>query len=131
MQIRNERRNVMKAINLIEKHKLFTKQWHLHLIAEGSDLQVYLSKIQGDFVMHRHDNGDELFYVIKGKMEMQFKDRVVPVNEGEIILVPKGVEHCPRTAPDEEVHLLVIELVGTTHTGNVQHERTVEKFTRI
>lgn len=121
----------MKSINLTEKHKLFTKQWHPHLIAEGASLQVYLSKIQGDFVMHTHENGDELFYVLKGKMEMQFKDNSVPVNEGEIILVPKGVEHCPRTNPDEEVQLLVIEPIGTTHTGNVQHERTVEKFTRI
>jgi mannose-6-phosphate isomerase-like protein (cupin superfamily) len=121
----------MKAINLSEKHKLFTKQWHPHLVAEGESLQVYLSKIQGDFVMHKHDNGDELFYVVKGKMEMQFKDRIVPVGEGELILVPKGVEHCPRTAPDEEVQLLVVEPLGTTHTGNVKHERTVEKFTRI
>ena len=121
----------MKAINLIEKHKLFTKQWHPHLISEGHNLQVYLSKIQGDFVMHTHENGDELFYVLKGKMEMRFNDHSEPVNEGELILVPKGVEHCPRTAPDEEVHLLVIEPIGTTHTGNVQHERTVNEFTRI
>lgn len=121
----------MKAINIIEKHKLFTKQWHPHIIAEGNSLQVYLSKIQGDFVMHTHDNGDELFYVVKGEMEMQFKDHSVPVKEGEIILVPKGVEHCPRTKPDEEVHLLMIEPLGTTHTGNVQHERTVTTFTKI
>lgn len=121
----------MKAINLAEKHKLFTKQWHPHLIAEGSSLQVYLSKIQGDFVMHTHENGDELFYVIRGKMEMQFKGHSVPVQEGEIILVPKGVEHCPRTAPDEEAQLLVIEPLGTTHTGTVQHERTVATFNKI
>jgi len=121
----------MKAINLIEKHKLFTKQWHPHLIAEGSSLQVYLSKIQGDFVMHTHEDGDELFYMLKGKMEMQFKDHSVPVCEGDIILVPKGVEHCPRTSGNEEFHLLVVEPVGTTHTGNVQHERTVQEFPRI
>jgi mannose-6-phosphate isomerase-like protein (cupin superfamily) len=121
----------VKAINLFEKHKLFSKQWHPHLIAEGSSLQVYLSKIQGDFVMHTHDNGDELFYVLKGKMEMRFKDHTVPVEEGELILVPKGIEHCPRTNPDEEVQLLVIEPLGTTHTGNVQHEKTVKNFTKI
>lgn len=121
----------MEAINILEKHKLFTKQWYPHLIAEGYSLQVYLSKIQGDFVMHTHDNGDELFYVLKGKMNMLFNDHKVAVSEGELILVPKGVEHCPQTAPDEEVHLLVIEPIGTTHTGNVEHEKTVKTFERI
>ena len=121
----------MKSINLKEKHSLFTKQWHPHLIVEGSSLQVYLSKIQGEFVMHTHDNGDELFYVLKGKMEMCFKDKTVPVSEGELILVPKGVEHCPKTAPNEEAHLLVVEPLGTTHTGNVQPEKTVKEFNRI
>jgi mannose-6-phosphate isomerase-like protein (cupin superfamily) len=121
----------MNAINLIEKHSLFTKQWHPHLIAEGSSLQIYLSKIQGDFVMHTHENGDELFCVLKGEMKMRFKDKSVDVKEGEIILVPKGVEHCPYTAQDKEVLLLVVEPLGTTHTGNVKHEKTVKEFTRI
>lgn len=121
----------MNAINLVQKLALFSKQWHPHLVAEGASLQVYLSKIQGELVMHAHDNGDELFYVVKGKMEMRFSDRTVPVREGEIILVPKGVEHCPRTEPNEEVHLLVIEPLGTTHTGDVRHERTVKEFERI
>lgn len=92
---------------------------------------MYLSRIQGSFVMHRHDNSDELFYVIKGKMEMCFNDHAVPVNEGEIILVPKGVEHCPRTDHDKEVHLLVIEPQVTTNTRNIRHERTVQDFPRI
>jgi len=121
----------MESINLAEKLSLFTKQWHPHLIAEGQNLQVFLSKIQGEFVKHTHDNGDELFYVVKGKMEMCFKDQTVAVKEGEVILVPRGVEHCPRTDPDEEAHVLVIELLGTTHTGNVQHERTVKEYVRI
>jgi mannose-6-phosphate isomerase-like protein (cupin superfamily) len=121
----------MKSINVKQKLALFAKQWHPHLIAEGSSLQVYRSKIQGEFVMHTHDNGDELFYVVKGAMEMRFKDHAVSVKEGEIILVPKGVEHCPRTDPHEEVHVLVVEPLGTTHTGNVQHERTVKEFNRI
>lgn len=119
------------AVNLAQKLALFSKQWHPHLIAEGADLQVYLSKIQGEFVMHAHEDSDEMFYVVKGAMEMRFEDRSVPVKEGELILVPRGVEHCPRTAPDEEVHLLVVEPLGTTHTGNVRHERTVTEFERI
>lgn len=121
----------MKAINVIEKHKLFTKQWHPHIIAEGQNLMVYLSILQGDFIMHKHDNSDELFYVIKGRMEIQFNDYSVPVKEGEILLVPKGVEHCPRTEPDEEVHVMMVEQIGTTHTGNIRHERTVDTFSKI
>ena len=121
----------MESINLTQKLALFTKQWHPHLIAEGQDLQVFLSKIQGEFIMHAHDNGDEVFYVVKGKMTMCFKDKTVPVREGELVLVPRGAEHCPQTDPDEEAHVLVVELLGTTHTGNVKHERTVAKCERI
>lgn len=121
----------MESINLTQKLSLFTKQWYPHLIAEGYSLQVFLSKIQGEFIMHTHDNGDELFYVVKGKMEMCFKEKAIGVKEGEVILVPRGVEHCPRTSPNEEVHVLVIEPLGTTHTGNVRHERTVKEYERI
>jgi len=121
----------MNAVNLRRKLAMFSKQWHPHVIAEGGSLQVYLTKIQGEFVMHAHENGDELFYVVKGEMEMQFRDHAVPVKEGEVILVPRRVEHCPRTAPGEEVHLLVVEPRGTTHTGNVRSERTVKEFERI
>lgn len=121
----------MKAIDLREKLALFSKQWHPHVIAEGDSLQVFLSKLQGDFVMHSHEDADELFYVVKGAMEMRFADRTVPVAEGEIILVPRGVEHCPRTRPGEEVHVMVVEPRGTTHTGNVRSERTVKDYPRI
>lgn len=121
----------MKAINLMEKYSLFTKQWHPHVIAEGSCLQIYISKLQGNFVMHTHENEDEFFYIVKGEMKMRFKDKSVKVKEGEIILVPKGVEHCPSTDPDKEVYVLVVEPLGTTHTGNVDHEKTVKEFTRI
>ncbi|MCK7470489.1 MAG: cupin domain-containing protein [Desulfomicrobium escambiense] len=121
----------MKAIDLREKLALFSKPWHPHVIAEGDTLQVFLSKLQGDFVMQCHEDADELFYVVKGAMEMRFADRTVPVAEGEIILVPRGVEHCPRTRPGEEVHVLVVEPHGTTHTGNVRSERTVKDYPRI
>jgi mannose-6-phosphate isomerase-like protein (cupin superfamily) len=127
----NEGGDDMTAIDLVQKLSLFSKQWHPHLIAEGASLQVFLSKIQGEFIMHAHDNGDELFIVLKGAMEMRFKDSVVPVGEGQIILVPRGVEHCPRTASGEEAHLLVVEPLGTTHTGTVEHERTVKEYERI
>lgn len=121
----------MNAVNLKQKLSLFTKQWHPHVIAEGATLQVYLSKLQGEFVPHIHENADEFFYIVKGSLDMCFKDRVVSVREGEVILVPRGVEHCPRTAPEEEVHVLVVEPLGTTHTGNIRNERTVDTFERI
>ncbi|MBM3312386.1 MAG: cupin domain-containing protein [Candidatus Aminicenantes bacterium] len=121
----------MKAIDPRQKLALFAKRWHPHVIAEGDRLQVFLAKIEGEFVMHAHDDADEFFYVVKGPIEMRFRDRAVPVQEGEVILVPRGVEHCPRTEPGQEAHLLVVEPRGTTHTGNVQHERTVKEFSRI
>jgi mannose-6-phosphate isomerase-like protein (cupin superfamily) len=121
----------MNAIDLRQKLALFSKQWHPHVIAEGDSLQVFLSKLEGEFVMHAHEDADELFYVVRGAMEMRFRDRAVPVHEGEIILVPRGVEHCPRTEPGEEAHVLVVEPRGTTHTGNVRHERTVKDYPRI
>ena len=82
----------MKSINLKEKHAEFTKQWHPHQIAVVDNMQVLLAKLQGDFVWHAHENEDELFQVIKGTLYMQFRDRTEVVNEGEIIVVPKGVE---------------------------------------
>lgn len=121
----------MKAINLKEKHTAFTKKWHPHQIATVDDMQVILAKIQGEFVWHAHDNEDELFQVLKGTLYMQFRDRTEVVKEGEIIVVPKGVEHCPATRNDEEVQLLLFEKQNTAHTGNVQHEMTQTEYPKI
>ena len=121
----------MKAVDLIEKLGLFTEQWHPHLIAEGDSLQVFVARLEGEFIKHTHDNGDELFYVVDGEMEMCFPDRIVSVRKGQIILVPRGTEHCPRTVSGQEVHVLVVEPVGTKHTGNIEHERTVKEYPRI
>lgn len=121
----------MKSINLKEKHAEFTKQWHPHQIAVVDDMQVLLAKLQGEFVWHAHENGDELFQVIKGTLYMQFRDRTEVVNEGEIIVVPKGVEHNPMTKNGEEVHVLLFEKMGTAHTGNVLHEKTQTHYPKI
>lgn len=121
----------MKAININKKFQLFHKQWHPHQIAIVDDMQVILAKIQGEFVWHSHDNEDELFQVIKGTLFMKFRDKTVTVNEGEIIVVPKGVEHCPTTKDGEEVHLLLFEKLSTAHTGTVQHEKTQTKYPKI
>lgn len=121
----------MKAINIQEKFTKFSKNWHPHQIALVDDMQVILAKLKGEFVWHKHDNEDELFQVIKGTLYMQFRDRTETINEGEIIVVPKGVEHNPMTKNDEEVHVLLFEKLSTAHTGNVQHEKTQTHYPEI
>ena len=128
----------MKPINIEEKYRKFSKQWHPHQIATVDDMQVILAKISGEFVWHSHKDEDELFYVQKGVLEMRFRESVNPqnqwseiVNEGEIIVVPKGVEHCPTTREGEEVYLLLFEKKSTAHTGEVQHEKTQTEYPKI
>ncbi|NQY06966.1 MAG: cupin domain-containing protein [Flavobacteriaceae bacterium] len=121
----------MEKINIKEKFKKFSKQWHPHQIAEVDDMQVIIAKIQGEFVWHKHDNEDELFQVIKGTLIMQYRDRIEEVHEGEIIVVPKGVEHCPLTKNNEEVHVLLFEKKSVAHTGDVVHEKTVSNYPKI
>ena len=84
---------------------------------------VKIAKIKDDFIWHTHENEDELFMVMKGTLLMDFRDRTVEVREGEMIIVPKGVEHCPRTN-GEEVHILMFEPASTINTGGTEHERT-------
>ena len=121
----------MKPINIKEKFSKFNKNWHPHQIAVVDDMQVILAKLKGEFVWHKHDDEDELFQVIKGTLYMQFRDRTEVVKAGEIIVVPKGVEHNPSTKNGEEVHVLLFEKLNTAHTGNVQHERTQTEYPKI
>ncbi len=114
----------MKSINIKEKFSKFSKNWRPHKIAVVDNMQVLLAKIKGEFVWHNHENEDELFQVIKGTLYMQFRDRTEIVKEGEIIVIPKGVEHNPMTKNGEEVHVLLFEKLSTAHTGNVKHEKT-------
>ncbi|MHA7055631.1 cupin domain-containing protein [Aquimarina sp. M1] len=118
----------MKAINIQDKLSQFDKQWHPHRIAKVDDNQIYLAKVCGDFIWHKHEHEDELFQVVKGTLYMKFKDKTVKVEPGEIIVVPKGVEHCPSTKNNEEVHLLLFEKANTKHTGEVTSERTVSNY---
>ena len=94
-------------------------------------MQVLLAKLKGEFVWHSHENEDELFQVLKGTLYMQFRDRTEVVKEGELIVVPKGVEHCPMTKNNEEVHVLLFEKLTTAHTGKVSHEMTKTNYPRI
>ena len=121
----------MNTINIKEKLSKFTKNWHPHQIATVDNMQVIVAKLKGEFVWHSHDDEDELFQVIKGTLYMQFRDRTEVVKEGEMIVVPKGVEHNPCTKNDEEVHVLLFEKLDTAHRGNVQHEKTQTHYPKI
>ena len=121
----------MKPINILEKFSHINSHWHPHQVATVDDMQVILARIKGEFVWHKHDKEDELFQVIRGTLYMQFRDRTEVVHEGELIVVPKGVEHCPATADGEEVLLLLFERKSTLHTGQVQHEMTKTEYPKI
>ncbi len=90
-----------------------------------------LAKVQGEFVWHHHAQEDELFQVLQGTLFIDFQNHTATVRAGEILVVPRGVEHRPRTTEGEEVHLLLFEQKGVQHTGNVQHELTVKEFKHL
>jgi len=121
----------MNTINIKEKFSKFSKNWHPHQIAIVDNMQVLLVKIKNDFVWHSHEDEDELFQVVKGTLYMQFRDRTEVVKEGEIIVIPKGVEHNPQTKDGEEVHVLLFEKLSTAHTGNVTHNKTQTHYPKI
>lgn len=119
----------MNAINLKEKFNLFTDQWTPKIITNLDDNHVYLTKIEGDFIWHSHDDQDELFIVIEGRFRMDFRDRSQWVEAGEVLLVTKGVEH--RPCAEEECKLLVIEKADTDHTGGEKDDRRKENHDHI
>lgn len=115
----------MVPINIIKKFESFNEHWTPKIVAELNGQLVKLAKLKGEFVWHSHEFEDELFMIFKGTLIMEFRDRVETVREGETIVVPKGVEHFPRTENGEEVWVLLFEPADTKHTGDVEHERTV------
>jgi len=112
----------MKKINLLEKFGLFNEYWSPKIVGELNGQQVKLVKFKGEFVFHQHENEDELFMVIKGKFTMEYKDKTVEINEGEIVIVPRGVEHKP--VAEEEVWVMLFEPATTLNTGNIINEKT-------
>jgi len=121
----------MKSINLSEKLTRFKDHWLPHQIAVVDDMQVLLAKVKGEFVWHQHDEEDELFQVVKGTLFIQFENRTEEVKQGEIIVVPKGVPHCPMTKNDEEVHIMLFEKLTVKHTGNAESSLTVNDYPKI
>lgn len=114
----------MEKINLKEKLALFSDHWSPKIITEMNDYQIKLVKIKGDFVWHNHEDTDELFFVIEGKMKIEFKDKIVELNEGEMYVVPKGIEHKPYS--DNECKILLIEPRGVVNTGENNGDLTAE-----
>lgn len=119
----------MTVVNLAEKFSRFHEHWKPKIIGELNDSYVKAVKFKGEFVWHHHGNEDELFFVVKGRFRMRFRDRDVWINPGEFIIVPKGVEHMP--VADEECHVVLLEPKTTLNTGNVVNERTVPELERI
>jgi len=119
----------MQKVNLAEKFARFSEPWQPKIVGELNGQQVKLVKFQGPFVWHHHDHEDELFLVVQGRFRMEFRDRNVWLEEGEFLVVPRGVEH--RPVADEEAHVLLFEPATTLNTGNVRNERTVPSLERI
>ena len=111
-----------QPINFQEKLAKFSEQWKPKNIAQMNDYHFKLAKVQGEFVWHDHPETDEVFIILKGQLEIQLRDGNVILNEGEMFVVPKGVEHKPVAT--EECHILLIEPVGTVNTGDVVNDRT-------
>ena len=112
----------MGKINLKEKLSLFSDHWSPKVIAEMNDYQFKLVKIEGEFVWHHHDDTDEVFIVIEGTMKIEFEDKTVELNEGDMYVVPKGVEHKPYA--EEECKVMIVEPRGVVNTGNTDGDLT-------
>ena len=119
----------MEKVNLAQKLALFDALWSPKIVGELNGQHVKLAKLRGEFVWHHHDDEDELFLVVKGQLIMKLRDGDIELNEGEFLIVPRGVEHKP-VAP-EEVYVLLFEPKGTLNTGNTQGELTVAELDEI
>ena len=118
----------MEKINLMQKFSLFSDHWSPKMVGELNNFAVKIVKVEGEFVWHHHDQEDELFFVVKGRLLMQVREapegeRNIWVEEGEFIIIPHGVEH--RPVAEEETYLMLLEPMTTVNTGNIQSERTV------
>jgi mannose-6-phosphate isomerase-like protein (cupin superfamily) len=121
--------NTPEKVNINSKLAQFADYWNPRIIGELNNQHVKAVKLNGEFVWHHHDHEDELFLVIKGQLIMEFRDKVVEINEGEFIIVPRMVEH--RPVAKEEVQILLFEPATTVNTGNIENERTRKDLQKI
>ena len=115
----------MEKINIGRKFAQIQEFWKPYIVAELNGQLVKLDKLKGEFVWHRHKDEDEMFLLVKGRLRIEFRDRHVWLEEGEFVVVPRGVEH--RPVADEEAHVMLFEPASTLNTGNVENEFTVKK----
>ena len=119
----------MEKINIAEKLATFNDYFNPRIAGELNGQQVKLVKFQGEFVWHHHDDEDELFYVVKGSFEMHLRDKIITINEGEFLIVPKKIEHKPVAI--NEVEIMLFEPAATLNTGNVENELTRKELNKI
>ncbi len=123
----------MEKVNLSEKFSLINDHWNPRIAGElngqHASLLVKLVKFKGPFDWHHHENEDELFYVVKGSFDMEFRDKTITVNAGEFLIVPRMVEHRPNAK--EEVEVMLFEPATTVNTGNISNERTISNLKHI
>jgi mannose-6-phosphate isomerase-like protein (cupin superfamily) len=119
----------MDKVNINDKLALFADYWNPRIVGELNGQQVKIVKFKGEFVWHKHDNEDELFYVLNGSFKIEFRDKTVELKENEFIIVPKGVEH--RPVAENEVSVMLFEPAATLNTGNVINELTKENLKKI
>jgi mannose-6-phosphate isomerase-like protein (cupin superfamily) len=115
----------MDKVNLAEKLGRFSEHWSPKTVATLNDYKIQVVKVRGDFVWHKHDDTDDFFLVLSGRLTVQLRDRDVVLEPGELFVVPRGHDHCPRA--DEETHILLIEPQGTPNTGDAGGERTARE----
>ena len=120
---------MLSKINLADKLNCFTDRWSPKIVADLNDSHVKLAKVQGEFVWHQHAEEDELFIVLQGNLTIELRDGQVQLGPGELVVIPKGVEH--RPVAREEVHLMLIEPKGIRHTGDAITGLTVTEYARI
>lgn len=119
----------MNKVNLNQKFQLFSEHWSPKIVGELNGQHVKLVKLKGEFVWHKHDNEDELFFVVKGALKIEFRDKEVVIHEHEFLIVPKGVEH--RPVANEEVWVMLFEPASTLNTGDTQSELTKSVLDKI
>jgi mannose-6-phosphate isomerase-like protein (cupin superfamily) len=117
---------MIEKINIKNKLSLFTDYWNPKIIGELNGQYVKLVKLKGEFVWHRHDNEDEMFYVIKGKLKIELRDNNIELNENEFVIIPKGIEH--RPVAEEEVSVMLFEPLTTLNTGDTNSDFTKIKL---
>jgi mannose-6-phosphate isomerase-like protein (cupin superfamily) len=120
---------MVTKISLAEKFGRFSDRWSPKIIADLNDSHVKLAKVQGEFVWHRHADEDELFFVVAGELTIELRDGAVTLSPGELVVIPRGVEH--RPVAHEEVRLMLVEPKAIRHTGDVESELTVHQYARI